>query len=100
MAEASRPDAPERRVLVVDDSATVRRTASLLLERAGHRVVVAASGEEAFEICARDPAFDAIITDLTMGALGGVQLCRLLRSTPSTSTIPLVMLTAASHRRA
>lgn len=86
------------RVLVVDDSATVRLVVRALLERHGFVVTTVSSGEEAFEVCLRDP-FEVVLSDLTMGALGGVQLCRLLRSTPQTATLPIVMLTATHERR-
>jgi two-component system cell cycle response regulator len=86
------------RVLVVDDSPTVRLVVRALLERHGFAVTTVSSGEEAFEVCFRDP-FEVVLSDLTMGVLGGVQLCRLLRSAPQTATIPIVMLTATHERR-
>ncbi|MDQ3031547.1 MAG: diguanylate cyclase [Myxococcota bacterium] len=86
------------RVLLVDDSATVRLAVRALLEQHGFEVTAVASGEEAFAICVREP-FEVVLSDMNMGALGGVQLCRLLRSTPQTATIPIVMLTATQKRR-
>jgi two-component system cell cycle response regulator len=86
------------RVLVVDDSATARLAVRALLETHGCIVETASSGEEAVEACER-MSFDAVVTDLTMGPLGGVQLCRVLRSAPATSDVPVIMLTATDHRR-
>jgi two-component system, cell cycle response regulator len=85
-------------VLVVDDSAAARSAVRALLESRGYEVELASSGEEAFEACFRR-AFDVVVSDLTMGALGGVQLTRLLRSSTATADLPVVMLTATGDRR-
>lgn len=95
---SKRPAEPPRRVLVVDDSVIVRKTIGSLLENAGYDVEVCESGEQAFERCSTE-IFDLVISDVTMGALSGVQLCRLLRSDPQTADIPVVLLTAADDPR-
>ena len=86
------------RVLVVDDSATFRRTIGGMLERAGYRVETSPSGEDAFQRCF-DEHFDAVVSDITMGALSGVQLCRLFKSDNATKDIPVVLLTTADDPR-
>jgi two-component system, cell cycle response regulator len=86
------------RVLVVDDTSLVRRTVQRILSEHGHEVETAASGEEAFERCLNEP-FDLVVSDVTMGALSGVQLCRLLRSDPATEGMPVILLTAADDPR-
>lgn len=60
-------------VLVVDDEATIRRTVSRLLERAGYRVRTAATGDEAVALV-RDEHFDAAICDLHMPGTSGARL--------------------------
>ncbi|MFW6087040.1 MAG: diguanylate cyclase [Myxococcota bacterium] len=102
-AETSEPRTGERptlapRVLVVDDSGLVRRVVHGLLAGQGYRVQTASSGEEAFHLCLTEP-FDMVISDVTMGALSGFQLCRLLRSDPSTADLPVILLTAANDPR-
>jgi two-component system cell cycle response regulator len=87
-----------QKALVVDDSPTFRRAIGAMLERAGYRVETASSGEEAFQRCF-DEHFDVVVSDITMGALSGVQLCRLFRSDPATKDIPVVLLTAADDPR-
>jgi two-component system cell cycle response regulator len=87
-----------QKALVVDDSPTFRRAIGVMLERAGYRVETASSGEEAFQRCF-DEHFDVVVSDITMGALSGVQLCRLFRSDPATKDIPVVLLTAADDPR-
>ena len=86
------------KALVVDDSPTFRRAIGGMLEKAGYRVETASSGEEAFQRCFEDH-FDVVVSDITMGALSGVQLCRLFRSDPATKDIPVVLLTAADDPR-
>ncbi len=65
-----------------------------MLERAGFKVETAESGEEAFKRCFEEE-FDVVVSDITMGALSGVQLCRLFRSDAATKDLPVVLLTAA-----
>lgn len=65
----------------------------MMLEQARFVVVEASSGEEAFKQALEEP-FDAIITDMTMGDLSGLQLCRVLQDDPVTADVPIVMLTA------
>lgn len=86
------------RILVVDDSALVRRTVCELLQQAGHETDTAASGEEAVEKTLLS-AFDLVVSDVRMGAMTGVQLCRVLRSEPLTRNLPVVLLTASSDPR-
>ena len=78
---------------MADDSAAVRRMVQQMFEKASYQVICASSGEEAFAQALAQP-FDAIITDVTMEDLSGVQLCRILNGDPATSGIPVVMLTA------
>ncbi|MCG8554192.1 MAG: diguanylate cyclase [Proteobacteria bacterium] len=86
------------KLLVVDDSATIRKVIQQHLEGAGYRVEIAESGEQAFERCLRE-RFDLVVSDVTMGALSGMQLCRLLRADPVTSRMPVVLLTARTDPR-
>lgn len=61
-------------ILVVDDEATIRRTVSRLLERAGYGVRTAATGDEAVALVRREH-FDAAICDLHMPGMSGARLC-------------------------
>ncbi len=68
-----------RFVLLVEDDASVRRTATRMLEQLGHRVAVADSAAEAFHLFERDGArFDLLITDVVMPVMGGPELRRAL----------------------
>lgn len=86
------------RALVVDDSPLVRKVVSKLLTDKGIVVRTADSGEAAFRMILEQP-FDIVITDVIMGALSGMQLCRLMRSAPELEHVPVILLTAAYDPR-
>lgn len=86
------------RVLLVDDSASARALLGVRLREKGHDVVEVAHAAEAAEL-ALEAAPDAVITDLWMPGISGLQLCRLLRAEPATANIPVVLLTASDNRR-
>jgi len=83
----------EKVILVVDDSATVRKFVAASLNIKGFRVVTAADGVEALE---RMPAekFDLIITDLNMPDMDGFEFIRTLRETPEYRDIPIIVLSS------
>jgi two-component system cell cycle response regulator len=63
-----------------------------------YEVVEVAQAAEAAEI-AIDKSPDAVVTDLWMPGISGLQLCRLLRAEPATAHVPVVLLTASDDRR-
>ena len=87
-----------RRVLVVDDSAAVRTLVSSRLREAEYEVEEAGSGEAGAERALCAPP-DVVVTDLVMSGISGLQLCRLLRSDPSTAKVPVVLLTGSGDKR-
>lgn len=87
-------------VLIADDSPTLRRIVSTVLERAGHTVVTAEDGVEAVQGAFRTQP-DAVILDVQMPRLSGYVAARLLKDDWQTSEIPVILLTsldAASDR--
>ncbi|AKF05988.1 hybrid sensor histidine kinase/response regulator [Sandaracinus amylolyticus] len=96
------PAAPEvapsavRRVLVVDDSITTRALQRALLESAGYAVVVAGDGREALDVLA-EQRFDAVVTDLEMPLLDGLELLERIRALPRTRSLPVVVVTAVDR---
>ena len=66
------------RILVIDDDAGVRESMARMLRGAGYTVLVAASGEEGFDL-ARGDAFDVILSDMRMPGLSGLDVLRKLR---------------------
>jgi two-component system response regulator MprA len=79
------------RVLVVDDEPAVRRALERALRLDSYDVELAADGEEALDVQARDPA-DALILDVAMPRLDGLEVCRRMRQAGDRT--PILMLTA------
>jgi len=90
-AAPAEPPAP-RRVLLVDDSISVRKFVGQMLERAGFAVVTAADGVEGLQVLEETPV-DAVITDLEMPRLNGFELIQELRRRAATRDLPIVVLT-------
>jgi chemosensory pili system protein ChpA (sensor histidine kinase/response regulator) len=82
----------KRRVLLVDDSVSVRKFVGGMLERAGFHVVAARDGAEALQRLA-EQTVDVIVTDLEMPRLNGYELIRDLNREPTTRDLPVVVLT-------
>ncbi len=68
------------------------------LRAQGHEVRLAEHGAEAAEMAFTDPP-DAVVTDLWMPGISGLQLCRLLRADTRTNHVPILLLTASDDRR-
>jgi DNA-binding response OmpR family regulator len=82
------------RVLVVEDETDIAGLVKHTLERSGDATVeVAASGDQALKL-ASEQTPDLIILDLNLPVLGGLEVCRLLRTRPGTAKTPIIMLTA------
>lgn len=79
-----------RRILVVDDEATVREVVGQYLEIEGYTILSATNGPEALRVAAATPP-DLVILDLTLPGMDGLEVCRRLREV---SAIPILMLTA------
>jgi twitching motility two-component system response regulator PilG len=81
------------RVLVIDDSKTIRRTAENLLSRAGYEVQTATDGFEALgKIVDFRP--DLVFVDIMMPRLDGYHTCALIKGNPSLRDTPVVMLSS------
>jgi two-component system chemotaxis sensor kinase CheA len=95
---APRPAVPRaaeaRKILVVEDSFTVRELQRGILEAAGYQVVTARHGNEALRLLGRDPGIALVLTDLDMPELGGLGLTRAIRADPACSALPVVIITA------
>jgi len=81
-------------VLAVDDSDTVRRSLAARLSARGFEVRCAASGEEALERLAGE-SFDAVLLDLRMPGMGGLETLRAIRRRHTAPELPVIMLTVS-----
>ncbi len=83
----------KRRLLLVDDSISVRRVVGKMLTRAGYDVVLASDGQDALEKLLVEARFDAVLTDLEMPRLNGYELIEELRRKPDTAAVPIIVMT-------
>jgi two-component system, OmpR family, response regulator MprA len=83
------------RVLVVDDERAVRESLRRALELEGYDVELAADGEDALERLGGPAAADAVILDVLMPGIDGLEVCRRLRA--GANAVPVLMLTARAE---
>ncbi len=81
------------KVMVIDDSKTIRRTAETLLRKAGCDVLTAVDGFEALSMIA-DSHPDLIFVDIMMPRLDGYQTCALIKHNEMFRDIPVIMLSS------
>lgn len=83
------------KVLVIDDSKTIRRTAASLLEHTGCTVVTAEDGFDGLSCIVREKP-DLIFIDVMMPRLDGYETCSIIRGNADYSATPVVMLSSKS----
>ena len=81
------------KVLVIDDSNTIRRSAEIFLKQGGHEVVLA---EDGFDALAKlsDYQPDLVFCDILMPRLDGYQTCAIIKRNAKFSGVPVVMLSS------
>ncbi len=81
------------RVLVIDDSNTIRRSAEIFLKQGGHEVMLA---EDGFDALAKvnDSQPHLIFCDILMPRLDGYQTCAIIKRNPKFTAVPVVMLSS------
>ncbi|CAN5355187.1 twitching motility response regulator PilG [soil metagenome] len=81
------------KVMVIDDSSTIRRSAEIFLVQAGCQVILA---EDGFDALAKihDHAPDLIFCDILMPRLDGYQTCALIKKSPRVKDTPVIMLSS------
>ena len=83
-----------KRILVADDSLTVREMERQLLTEAGYDVTVAVDGVDAWNsLRAASKPFDLIVTDMDMPRMSGIELCELIRTDTTLGDLPVIMIT-------
>ena len=85
--------APGVKVLVIDDSNTIRRSAEIFLAQGGHEVVLAEDGFDALaKVSDHTPAL--IFCDILMPRLDGYQTCAIIKRNPRFAHVPVIMLSS------
>ncbi len=82
-------------ILAVDDSASMRQMVAFTLKGAGYNVIEAADGQEAYEKAMKH-SVDLVLTDQNMPGMDGVTLVKNLRSLPTYTSTPILILTTES----
>lgn len=80
-----------RTIMVIDDSATVRKLISSKLEKVGHEVICAVDGVDALEKI-QGIVPDLILLDINMPRMDGYQVCKVIRTDETTKNVPIVMI--------
>ncbi|MFT5451277.1 MAG: two-component system chemotaxis response regulator CheY [Enterobacterales bacterium] len=83
------------KILVVDDSTSIRQMIKISLESAGHTIIEAGDGQAGLEVV-QSGQFDLIITDVNMPKMNGLELSKEIRKLPSFKFTPILMLTTES----
>ncbi|HQQ62862.1 MAG TPA: twitching motility response regulator PilG [Pseudomonadales bacterium] len=81
------------KIMIIDDSKTIRRTAETLLEKAGCKVITAIDGFDALAKIA-DTRPDLIFVDIMMPRLDGYQTCALIKNNSEFKSTPVIMLSS------
>jgi twitching motility two-component system response regulator PilG len=81
------------KVLVIDDSNTIRRSAEIFLKQGGYEVVLAVDG---FDALAKLSDFqpDVVFCDILMPRLDGYQTCAIIKRSPEFTAVPVIMLSS------
>ena len=86
-----------KRILAVDDSASMRQMVLFTLQGAGYEVLQACDGVEALDM-ARNSTVDLVLTDVHMPRMDGITLVRQLRTLPNYKFVPMLILTTESSQ--
>ena len=97
MAMQPTPEGSTPRVLLVDDAPDNRLLMSLYLRRSGVEILTARNGEEALQIIA-SMLPDLVVLDLTMTGMSCYEVCKRIKSNPSTALTPVVFLVSTDER--
>lgn len=95
MADATAPVSRRTRVLVADDTDSIRALFQKLLSADGHEVITVEDGLEALAAAERHRP-DVVLLDVGMPGLDGIEVCRRLKADPATRLTPVVLVTGLS----
>ena len=93
-APAARAPRLAPKILVVEDSFTVRELQRSILHAAGYRVEIACDGSEGLDRVSADAEIDLVITDLEMPKMNGLELTRAIRARSESASLPVVIVTS------
>lgn len=91
------PAQPRFHVLLVEDEPVIRELVRSMLSDGEVQVDCAANGVEGLKL-ARQKRYQLVLLDVVLPQMDGITVCRMLKSDPTTATVPLYMLTAKSKK--
>jgi CheY-like chemotaxis protein len=83
-----------KKILVVDDSESIRTSLRFSLSQKGYNTITAENGKEALSLLKSEPEIGVLITDMQMPVMDGAQLIKSLRADPALSKLPVIVLTS------
>jgi two-component system, chemotaxis family, chemotaxis protein CheY len=87
-----------KKILIVDDSFSIRSISSVTLRKAGYEIIEASDGQDALDKIQAQRRIDLVITDLVMPRMGGLELVKLLKGTTAARFAPVVIVTTESAK--
>ncbi|MGI5399458.1 response regulator transcription factor [Streptomyces sp. CA-135486] len=84
------------RVLIADDDVDIRDLVAFKLTQSGHEVIAVEDGMAALKTARSEPV-DVALLDIRMPGMSGLDVCRELRASPETASLPVILLTARSQ---
>jgi two-component system, chemotaxis family, chemotaxis protein CheY len=82
-----------KKVLVVDDSSTVRQQVSVALQQAGFEVLMAVDGIDGIDKVTRTEDLAAVVADINMPRMGGLEMLARIKDDPKNASLPVIVLT-------
>ncbi len=86
------------RILVVDDSSTIRKVVAAILETRSYEALTAEDGQHALELLGNDEKIDLVLLDFVMPRMNGYQFCRELRAKEQLKNVPVVLMSAKGDK--
>ena len=86
----------QKTILIVDDSAMIRRIVGQILRENGYRPIVADNGQNGYETAKREKP-DLVIMDIEMPEMDGFEATSRIKSDPATAHIPVLFFTSLSR---
>jgi two-component system cell cycle response regulator len=86
-------------ILLIEDDDATRNIITLALKSAGHKVLGVESAEEGFKAL-DGGSFDAVLMDIGLPGMSGVEACRRMKAAPATAKVPVVLVTVQSRAKA
>lgn len=87
----------KKKILVVDDFASIRDYVCETLQRRGYETIGASNGNEAFKVLSATPDVNLVLTDYNMPDCTGFELLKKIKSDAAVSKVPVIFLTTESH---